>query len=66
MNAQAVRPPCQRPIRRFKSLDKLLDWYCRWVRVREARYQYLVAILDGTPIPSRSNGDENHSSGEHS
>jgi hypothetical protein len=28
----------------------MLDWYRRWVRVREARYRYLEAILDGAPV----------------
>jgi hypothetical protein len=28
-------------------LDRLLDWYRRWVRMREMRYAYLAAILDG-------------------
>jgi hypothetical protein len=66
MNTQPVRPPCQRPTRRFKTLDRLVDWYRRWVRVREARYRYLVAILDGAPIPTDSNCNETHSSGDRS
>ncbi len=26
--------------------DTLRNWYRRWVRMREARYEYLAAILD--------------------
>ncbi len=27
-------------------LRELLDWHRRWIRMREIRYRYLVAILD--------------------
>lgn len=28
------------------ALREMRDWYRRWVRMREVRYQYLAAILD--------------------
>jgi hypothetical protein len=28
------------------ALREVRDWYRRWVRMREVRYQYLAAILD--------------------
>ena len=33
------------------ALSGLRSWYGRWVQVREARYRYLEAILDGEPSP---------------
>jgi hypothetical protein len=41
----------KRPPRR-STLQGLLGWYRAWVQMREARYRYLEAILDGTPDPS--------------
>ena len=48
---QPPKLPCHRPARRSR-LDVVLEWYRRWVRVREARYRYLAAILDGSPVPT--------------
>ena len=40
----------KRPPRR-SALQGLVGWYRAWVQMREARYRYLEAILDGTPDP---------------
>lgn len=51
MSTPTARTPCPRPTRRLSTtLHTMLDWYRRWVRVREARYRYLAAILDGAPV----------------
>src|SRR5262245_38844869 len=50
MSTPPVHPPCPRPTRQFSTLHTMIDWYRRWVRVREARYRYLAAILDGAPV----------------
>lgn len=44
----------QRPPRRT-ALQGLRGWYRAWVQMREARYRYLEAILDGTPDPRTAN-----------
>jgi hypothetical protein len=50
---------CGSPTRRTSPLTELRLWYRRWVRIREARYRYLEAILDGRDVqtlqePSRA------------
>ncbi len=35
-----------RPLR-----NGLRRWFASYVRMRELRYQYLVAVLDGAPLP---------------
>jgi hypothetical protein len=42
---------CESPTRRRSTLNELRHWYGRWVRLREARYRYLEAILNGDPSP---------------
>ena len=61
---------CESPTRRRRStFGELRHWYDQWVRLREARYRYLEAILNGEPSPdapapvraeiqSRPNGDQ--------
>jgi len=50
MSTPPVRTPCPRPTRELSTFHVMLDWYRRWVRMREARYRYLAAILDGAPV----------------
>ena len=55
MNTQtrcSKRPP------RKSALQGLLGWYRAWVQMREARYRYLEAILDGTPYPTMRSDDK--------
>jgi hypothetical protein len=47
----------KRPPRR-SALQGLLGWYRAWVQMREARYRYLEAILDGTPDPGARSDDQ--------
>ncbi len=41
-----VRERLNRATQISPSLGELRDWYQRWVRLREARYQRLAEILD--------------------
>ena len=55
MDTQTTR--CLKRPLRTRALQGLLGWYRAWVQMREARYRYLEAILDGTPDPTmRSDG----------
>jgi hypothetical protein len=49
MDTQTTR--CTKRPPRTNALQGLLGWYRAWVQMREARYRYLEAILDGTPDP---------------
>jgi hypothetical protein len=42
---------CEAPTRRRSTFNELRHWYGQWVRLREARYRYLEAILNGEPGP---------------
>ena len=58
MDTQTTR--CSKRPPRRNALEGLLGWYRAWVKMREARYRYLEAILDGTPDPTlRSDGQRN-------
>ena len=46
-----IRTKCELPSGRRSALSGVRSWYGRWVQVREARYRYLEAILDGDPDP---------------
>ena len=52
-SVSSPRNTCETPTRRRRALNELRLWYQRWVRMREARYQYLAAILDGRPLPQQ-------------
>jgi hypothetical protein len=47
----------KRPPRR-SAWQGLLGWYRAWVQMREARYRYLEAILDGTPDPGARSDEQ--------
>ena len=55
MDTQQTR--CSKRPPRKSPLQGLLGFYRAWVQMREARYRYLEAILDGTQDPTmRSEG----------
>lgn len=45
------RCPLERATRLRPLRNGLRRWFDSYVRMRELRYQYLVAVLDGTPLP---------------